>query len=204
MALLSLENVVKKMEAGTYRAEPHLWFRDVLGLEVENFQMAYLRSLFNLKDNKDFSEYQTLSSLSRDESVEYGALASCYFFGNFAPSKTVLCGDRQLSIAIYQKITYLIEASPLLASMVKMTSKDTHVRDYEDWFILRMGNDKNPQLLEGLMGPDEGRNLFFIVCGKNQQFDRNIVNIARSSMTHDDNYLLVIAPGEQERIVNVT
>lgn len=156
----TLEKVMQGIKEGLYREHPEQYLTDALDHDPWDWQTRAIRQLF-------LGEKHRLSVVAphRKGKTTFSALLAHYFITNYVPSKTVVTGPsgNETKGSFWQAVKRIHERSvfkeQMTLSPTRMYMDDT-TKDY--WFVL-WASSHLPKMVEGFMGPLEGRNLLWIV-----------------------------------------
>lgn len=74
---------------------------------------------------------------------------------------------------------------PLLRKDITILKTKIYIRPEYDWFILNLAHPKQAKMIEGFMGPLEGRNLLWLAL---EPLGKEVKEIISSCLYQDDNF----------------
>ncbi|MDP3793596.1 MAG: hypothetical protein Q8R07_02475 [Candidatus Uhrbacteria bacterium] len=176
-------DVIKRMQAGIYMADPAQWVPDALGMELDEWQKNSLRLLFKGGKNR----LAVAASHGTGKSM-MSAVITHFFLFNFVPSRVIASGPtgKQTRSQYWSYINDMWNRSVFRDDIVWFKTKMSIKGAEEQWTALWL-TSKEPRTIEGFHGPKEGRNLLWIIEEAKGVADP-VFEAIQGALSHEDNY----------------
>jgi hypothetical protein len=181
---LTKDEVIYNMTQGVYANDPAQWVPDATGYVLDEWQKRVFRKLFKV-DGK--GRMSVAASHGAGKTLIAGLLTH-YFLCNFIPSKVAITGPtgKQTRAQVWSYISAVWNRSVFKEDISWYRTKMAMKIAEEEWFATWL-TSKEPKSIEGFHGPDDGKNLLWIVEESKGVAD-GVFEAIQGALSHLHNY----------------
>ena len=185
-ARLTKLDVIKRMQAGIYMADPAQWVPDALGLELDEWQKMSMRLLFKGGKNR-----LAVAACHGSGKSMMSAVITHFFLFNFVPSKVIASGPtgKQTRSQFWSYTNDMWNRSVFKDDIFWFKTKMA-VKGAEEQWNASWLTSKEPRTIEGFHGPKEGKNLLWIIEEAKGVADP-VFEAIQGALSHEDNYMYI-------------
>lgn len=195
---LTKEQVMGRMAEGVYWEYPEQWVPDATGYILDPWQKELMRKLFigsSAPKGASMMSWggEKKARLSCKASHGSGktlmsAVLTHFFLCNFFPSRVAITGPtgKQTRAQVWNYISAIWNRSVFKEEMDWYRTTMTFKISPGEWFATWL-TSKEPKSIEGFHGPDEGKNLLWIVEESKGVADA-VFEAIQGALSHEHNY----------------
>lgn len=192
--MLNKEQFLQRLESGIYHQHPHLCIRENTEWKPYPWQEEAMAGLFCGNKRKVIALHPAGTG-----KTTLLAMAAFYFFITRIPSMVIVLAPsiRQVTGIFFHYLNPIFMNS-FIADMVLIRKNGIFLKDVSHMHSITYLSSLRPKEVEGMTGPDEGKNLLYLVDSV-MSVNKDMLELIESQLCVEENFLLMVdrRPGDQ-------